>query len=123
VTGKCNMVRHFVYSFFPSQQVLVEDRYPRQIQICPSMFMNLNQLQLETEYSQAILKIYSTIFTQNVFRRRDKSVFVFSKVSTSGPAHKMANQINSEPLPPWIYALSGSASVVLAQILLYPFDR
>jgi hypothetical protein len=99
------------------------------------MFMNLNHLQLETEHSQAVLKIYllsshETYFAAETSRSSSShhrssahATKLVLKVSPSGTAHKMANQINSEPLPPWIYALSGSASVVLAQTLLYPFDR
>jgi hypothetical protein len=35
----------------------------------------------------------------------------------------MATTSGSDDLPPWIYAVSGSASVVIANSLLYPIDR
>ena len=35
----------------------------------------------------------------------------------------MASQLGSEPLPPWIHAVSGSVSVIVANSLLYPIDR
>ncbi|KAF2417116.1 putative peroxisomal carrier protein [Tothia fuscella] len=35
----------------------------------------------------------------------------------------MADRARHEPLPPWIHAVSGAASVVIAQAMLYPLDR